>query len=176
MFVFLSSCRRSPQLRAGGRPGKSGYSRCGTGLYVLSSFLCGARYFVLSAVRFQLGTSPPARDCGLRRFSISFLAFAFWSRPPATMVVCGRVLMLVSLVFAPVFSFNSPFFVSPPRHADGTREGFEGGLSCHSAFFGGLSCYSAFFGGLSCHIAFFVSPPRHSGGTRQVFDGWFALL
>ena len=56
--------------------------------------------------------------------------------------------MLTSLVFAPVF-FNSPFFVFPPRHADGTREGFDGGLSCHSAFF--------------------VSPPRHTGGTRQVF-------
>ena len=43
----------------------------------------------------------------------------FSSRPPpATMVACGRVLTLVSLVFAPVLSFNSPFFVSPPpRHA-----------------------------------------------------------
>ena len=63
--------------------------------------------------------------------------------------------MLVSIVFAPVF-FDSPFFVFPPRHADGTREGFDGVLSCHSAFF--------------------VSPHRHTGGTRQVFDGWFALL
>ena len=42
--------------------------------------------------------------------------------------------MSVSLVLAPVFSFNSPFFVSTPRHADGAREGFDGGLSCHSAF------------------------------------------
>ena len=42
---------------------------------------------------------------------------------------------MVSLVFAPVFYFNSPFFVSPPRHADVTREGFDGGWSCHSAFF-----------------------------------------
>ena len=67
-----------------------------------------------------------------------------------------RVLMLVSLVLAPVFSFNSIFFVSPPRHADGTREGFDGGLSCHSSFFGGLSC----------HRAFLISPPRHTGGTR----------
>ena len=74
--------------------------------------------------------------------------------------------MFVSLVLAPVFSFNSPFFVSPRRHADGTREGFDGGLSCHSALFGGLSCHSAFF----------VSPTRHAGGTWQVFDGWFALL
>ena len=45
---LLSSCRRPPQLRAGGRPGQSGYSWCGTGLYVLSSFFCDARYFVLS--------------------------------------------------------------------------------------------------------------------------------
>ena len=87
-----------------------------------------------------------------------------------------RVVMLVSLVLAPAFSFNSPFFVSPPPHADGTREGFDGGLSCHSTLFGGLSCRSAVFGGLYCPSAFFVSPPRHTGGTQQVFDGWFALL
>ena len=43
--------------------------------------------------------------------------------------------MLVSLVLAPVFSFISLFFVSPPRHADGTREGFDGGLCCHSTLF-----------------------------------------
>ena len=50
-----------------------------------------------------------------------------------------------------------PINSRPPRHADGTREGFDGGLSCHSAFL--------------------VSPPpRHTGGTRQVFDGWFSLL
>ena len=73
---------------------------------------------------------------------------------PRGWVACGWILMLVSHVFAPVF-FNSPFFFLP-RHADGMREGFDGGLSCHSAFF--------------------VSPPRHTGGTRQVFDGWFALL
>ena len=64
--------------------------------------------------------------------------------------------MLVSLVLAPVFSFSSTFFVSSRRHADGTREGFDGGLSCHSVFSS--------------------RPPRHTGGTRQVFDGWFALL
>ena len=59
--------------------------------------------------------------------------------------------MLVSLVFAPVF-FNSPFFAFPLRHADGTREGFDGRLSCRSAFF--------------------VSPPRHTGGTWEVWtDG-----
>ena len=53
---------------------------------------------------------------------------------------------------APVFSFNSLSFVSPPpRHADGTREGFYVDLSCHSAFF--------------------VSPPRHTGGARQVLTG-----
>ena len=56
---------------------------------------------------------------------------------------------MVSLVIAPAFSFNSPFFVSPPpRHAGGTQEVSDGGLPCHSAFF--------------------VSPPRHAGGTREV--------
>ena len=47
----------------------------------------------------------------------------------------GWVLTLVSFGLAPVFSFNSPFFVSPPRHVDGTRGGFDGGLSCHVDFF-----------------------------------------
>ena len=42
------------------------------------------------------------------------VVFAFCLAPPSTMVACGRALTLVSLVFAPVFSFNSPFFVSPP--------------------------------------------------------------
>ena len=51
---------------------------------------------------------------------------------PRGWVACGWILMLVSHVFAPVF-FNSPFFFLP-RHADGMREGFGGGLPCHSAF------------------------------------------
>ena len=56
--------------------------------------------------------------------------------PPAPMVVCGGGLTLVSLVIAPAFSFNSPFFVSPPpRHAGSTREVFDGGSSYRSAFF-----------------------------------------
>ena len=85
------------------------------------------------------------------------LVFAFCLAPPATMVARGRVLTLVSLVLARVFSFNSLFFVSPPpRHADGTREGFDGGLSCHSAFF--------------------VSPPAPHWRYAAGFDGWFAFL
>ena len=51
------------------------------------------------------------------------LVFAFCLAPPATMVVCGKVLTLVSLVLAPVF-FNSPFFVSPPP----PRERYAGGF------------------------------------------------
>ena len=64
---------------------------------------------------------------------------------------------MVSLGFAPVFYFNSPFFVSPPpRHADDTRGGFDGGWSCRSAFF--------------------VSPPPPHWRYAAVFDGWFAFL
>ena len=60
--------------------------------------------------------------------------------------------MMVSLVLAPVFSFNSPFFVCvPPRHAGGTREVFDGGLSYHSAFF--------------------VSPPATLAVRGRFFDG-----
>ena len=72
------------------------------------------------------------------------LVFTFSSRPPATMVACGRVLTLVSLVIAPAFSFNSPFFVSPPHHAGGTREFFYDGLPYYSVC---VSCtyFFAFF-------------------------------
>ena len=81
----------------------------------MSSFLCDARHFVFSLLCvFQPGTFPPSRDCGLSHLSTSCWFSLFLSRPSATMVACGRVLMLVSLVLAPVFSFNSPCFISPP--------------------------------------------------------------
>ena len=77
-------------------------------------------------MRFRLGTPPLAGLWVVPPFHF-VLVFAILSRPPATMVACGRVLTLVSLVLAPVFSFNSPFFVlTPPRHADGTRQVFDG--------------------------------------------------
>ena len=85
------------------------------------------------------------------------VVFRILSCPPATMVACGRVWTSVSLVFAPVFSFNPRFFVPPPlRHADGTPEAFDGGSSCHSAFF--------------------VSPPPPLWWYMAGFDGRFALL
>ena len=86
-------------------------------------------YYMFSARRF-----PPLATVGCATFQFSCWLSAVGLAPPATMVACGRVLILVSLVLAPVFSFNSPFFVSPPHHADGTREGFDGRFSCHSAF------------------------------------------
>ena len=84
-------------------------------------------------MRYQLGTSPPRGTVGCATFPFRF-GFRLFVSPPRHDVACGRVSMLVSLVLAPVFSFTSPFFVSPPGHADGTWEGFDGGLSCHSAF------------------------------------------
>ena len=102
-------------------------------------------------MRFRLGTSPPRGTVGCATFPFR-VGFRFCLAPPATMVACGRVLTLVSLVFAPVFYLNSPLFVSPPRHADHAREGYDGGSSCRSAFF---------------RLA-----PRHTGGTGQVLtDG-----
>ena len=78
--------------------------------------------------------SPPLRGtvgCATFPFRIGFRLFV---SPPRHDGACGRVLMLVSLVLAPVFSFNSPFFVSPPRHTDGTREGFDGGCLAIAPF------------------------------------------
>ena len=108
-------------------------------------------YYMFSARRF-----PPLATVGCATFQFSCWLSAVGLAPPATMVACGRVLILVSLVLAPVFSFNSPFFVSPPRHADDTREGFDGGWSCHSAFF--------------------VSPPPPHWRYAAGFDGWLAFL
>ena len=115
-------------------------------------------FFVMHVILFSLCYSfssshfPPSRDCGLCHLSISCWFSPFVSLPPATMVACGRVLTLVSLVLAPVFSFNSPFFVSPPS-ATLTIGGRVLTVVCLA-------------------IAPFSSrPPRHTGGTRQVLTG-----
>ena len=97
-FSF-SSCRRPPQPRAGGRPGKSAYSHCGAGPYVRSLSLCDACYFVFSLLCvFSSAFPPPSRDCGLCHLSSS-VCFSFFVlyRPLATIAACGRVQMLVSL-------------------------------------------------------------------------------
>ena len=115
MFVFF--CRPADALLSsepGGRPVDSGYSHSGTGLYVLSSFLFYARYFVSLCYAFSARHFPPLAGLWVVPTFRFVLVFAFFLAPPATMVACGRVLSLVSLVVAPVFSFNSPFFVSPP--------------------------------------------------------------
>ena len=65
--------------------------------------------------------------------------------------------MLVSLVLAPVLSFNSPFSVSPPPAT--------------------LAVRGRVLTVVCLVIALFSSRlPRHAGVTRHVFDGWFALL
>ena len=88
----------------------------------MPSFLCEARSFVFYLC-FRLGTSPPRGTAGCATFPFR-VGFRLLSRLPATIVAYERVLMLVSVVFAPVF-FDSPFFVFPLRHADGTLEGFD---------------------------------------------------
>ena len=95
---------------------------------------------------------PPSRDCGLCHLSISCWFSPFVSPPRhdgslregfASGFPCLRACVLLQIRLSSS---------SPPRCADDTRAGFDGGWSCHSAFF--------------------VSPPRHTGGTRQVLtDG-----
>ena len=102
-------------------------------------------------MRFRLGTSRPRGTVGCATFPFR-VGFRVLSRPPRHDDSLREGLALVSLVFVPVFYFNSPLIVSPLRHADDARKDFDGGWSCHSAFF--------------------VSPPSHTGGTRQILtDG-----
>ena len=121
----------------------------------MSSFLCDARYFAFSlCYAFSVRHFPPSRDCcGLCHLSISWWFSLFVSPIPATIVACGTVLTLVSLVFAPVFSFNSPFFVSAPPAK--------------------LTIRGRVLAVVGLAIAPFSSrPPRHTCGSRQVLaDG-----
>ena len=72
------------------------------------------------------------------------------------MVACGRVLMLVSLVLAPVYSLNSPFFVAHTPAA--------------------LAVRGRVLTVVWLVIAPFSSrPPSHDGDAAR-FDGSFALL
>ena len=105
----------------------------------------------LFVTRFQLGTSRPhgTVGCSTFRFRDGFRLFV---SPPATMTVCGRVLTLVSLVIAPAFFFNSPFFVSPPPATLAVRGRF-------------LTAVCVIITPSSSR------PPRHAGGTPGVFDG-----
>ena len=85
---FLSSCRRPPQLRAGGRPGSSGYSHGGTGLYAAQDCMLCLLFFVMHVVLFSLCYAfsarhfTPSRDRGLYHLSISFWFSPFVSSPP----------------------------------------------------------------------------------------------
>ena len=116
-FVFVFFCRPADALFSsdpGGGQGNLATHAVAQDCMFLSYFLCDARCFVFSFdMRFRLGTSPPRGTVGCAIFPFR-VGFCLCLAPPATMVVCGRILPLVSLVFAPVFYFNSPFFVSPP--------------------------------------------------------------
>ena len=172
MFVFF--CRLADALLSSEPGGGQGNLATHT---VAQDYIFCLLFFLMHVILFSLcyafsaRHSPPLAGLWVVPPLRFVLVFAFCLAPPTTMVVCGKVLTLVSVVLAPVFSLIRLSSSRPLRHVDGTLEGFDGGLSCHSDFFGGLSCHRAFFGGLSCHSAFFVSPPRHTGGTRQVFEG-----
>ena len=80
---LLSSCRRPPQLRAGGRPGKSGYSHCGTGrcVFVLFSFSMNVILFSLCHA-FSARHLPPLAGLWVVLPFHFVLVFTFLSRPP----------------------------------------------------------------------------------------------
>ena len=81
---------------------------------------------------------------------LSSLCYAFSARhlPPS------RDCRLCHL---PISCWFSPFFVSPPRHAGGPREGFDVGFPHHSA------C-------IFLQSPFFVSPPPATLAVRGRFD------
>ena len=116
--------------------------------------LCEVRYVVFSV--FSARHYPHLAGLRVVPHSPFVLVFAFCLVPPPPFIVaCGRVLMLVSLVFAPVF-FNSLSSSPPPAM---------------------LKVRGRVLTVVCLTIAPFSSrPPRPTGGTRQVFDGWFALL
>ena len=70
--------------------------------------------FQLPGYEFSDRHSPPPHGTVGRATCPFRVGFRLFVSPPASMVACARVLMLVSLVLAPVLSFNSPFSVSPP--------------------------------------------------------------
>ena len=113
----------------------------------MSSFLCDARCFVFSLLCVFGLALPP---CGLCHLSFSCWFSPFVSPPPATMVAYGRVLTLVSLVFAPVFSFNSPFFVSPPPPHWRYAAGFDGWFAFLVSAFPSIT----FFAFQKCGVGF----------------------
>ena len=86
-------------------------------------FPCDVHCFASSFdMRFRLGT-PPSRNCGLCHLSISCWFSPFVS-PPRHDGSLREGFDFGSLVFAPVFSFNSSFFVSPPP----SRRRYAGGF------------------------------------------------
>ena len=154
VFASFSSCRRPPQPRAGGA------ARVIWLLTLWHRTVCFCFIlFIMHVILYSLCYAfsarhfPPRGTVGCATFPFR-VGFRLFVSPPVTMAACGRVLAtLVSLVIAPAFSFNSPFFVSPPPPATLTVRG------------------KFFYCGLIYPSAFFVSPPRHAGGTREVFDG-----
>ena len=110
-------------------------------------------------MRFRLGISPPRGTVGCATFPFR-VGFRLLSRPPRH---DGSLREGIDFGFpflrACVLLQFAFLRLAPLRHADGTREGFDGGLSCHSAFFispppphwryaagltGGSPCYNVF--------------------------------
>ena len=135
MFFSFSSFPRPSQPRAGG-PARVIRLRIlwhRTVCYFVSFSLLCILVCLLFVIRFQLGTSPPRGTAGCPTFPFR-VGFRRFISPTATLAVHGRVLTLVSLITAPAFSFNRLSSSLPPRHAGGSRKGFDGGFPCHSAW------------------------------------------
>ena len=152
MFVFcivLPTPSSAPS-RGGGQGNLATHTVAQDCMLCLLFFAMHVILFVMHVILYSLCYAfsarhfPPRGTVGCATFPFR-VGFRLFVSPPVTMAACGRVLAtLVSLVIAPAFSFNSPFFVSPPHHAGGTREFFYDGLPYYSVC---VSCtyFFAFF-------------------------------
>ena len=107
MFVFF--CRPADALLRSEPGGCQG--NLATYTVAQDSVFC-LLFFVMPVILFSLCNAFSARHSPPRRGTVGCATFTFrvgfrlLSRPPATMVAFGRVSILVSLVFVPVFSFS----------------------------------------------------------------------
>ena len=150
--MFVCFCRPADALPSS-EPG-GGQGNLATHTVAQDCMFC-LLLFTINVILFSLcyalsaRNSPPLAGLWVVSPFYFVVVFAFCLAPPTTMVACGRVWTLVSLVFALVFSFSSLFSVSPiPRHAGVTPEA--------------LTVVRA------ATAPFSSRPPRHTGSTRQV--------
>ena len=144
LFIF---CRPADALLSSEPGGVQGTLATDTvaqdGRFFLFFFVMHVVWF-LCAMRFRLGTSAPRGTVGCATFSFR-VSFRLLSRSPRS---DGSLREVSDFGFPCLLQFAF-LRLAPPRHAAVTREGFDGGRSCHSAFSS--------------------RPLRQTGGTRQVF-------